>query len=403
MRSWIFQANPNRFDIDGFLVSQPMEFAWLVSRYGDEIKIGDRVFLWQAVAGGDENHSGIVAETRVVGPVRPQASDPHSAPYWRDGADRDAVVNRVMLSLEQVANKKERLRRSWLKDDPILRDLPIFRMAAATSFPVPDGMVDRLVVLWRKTGRDWEYAESLAGLYAYHRTLGGPVSQLPGSVVSDVALNIGRAVSGIYNKVLNFRALDPTDPRKGMDGGSQTDKRVWDEFFDHDARVLRRDAVEAAYHRLWPAGDGVIPADSAEVIGQNVVEEADKLTALGLPTLMDRYRQQEGKVARAPVAQVVQTRSFDRAPLVVAIAKERAGYRCEVPGCVGHRFTGAHGKPYCEVHHIVPLAQGGVDTIENVVCLCPNHHREAHHGANARALAATFREIRAMDGRHVEG
>ena len=35
-------------------------------------------------------------------------------------------------------------------------------------------------------------------------------------------------------------------------------------------------------------------------------------------------------------------------------------------------------SPYLEVHHSVPLAQGGQDTLENAIALCPNCHRKAH-------------------------
>jgi predicted HNH restriction endonuclease len=43
----------------------------------------------------------------------------------------------------------------------------------------------------------------------------------------------------------------------------------------------------------------------------------------------------------------------------------------------------SNGSPYLEVHHINPLSQGGDDTLENTVALCPNCHREAHFGQKA--------------------
>jgi hypothetical protein len=49
------------------------------------------------------------------------------------------------------------------------------------------------------------------------QTFGGSVSRLPGSLVADVALRIGRAISGVYNKIMNFRH-DPRDEREGMSG-----------------------------------------------------------------------------------------------------------------------------------------------------------------------------------------
>jgi 5-methylcytosine-specific restriction protein A len=44
-------------------------------------------------------------------------------------------------------------------------------------------------------------------------------------------------------------------------------------------------------------------------------------------------------------------------------------------------FFDSDGVPFLEVHHVVPLASGGPDTISNAVALCPNCHRELHHGA----------------------
>lgn len=63
---------------------------------------------------------------------------------------------------------------------------------------------------------------------------------------------------------------------------------------------------------------------------------------------------------------------------VMVAAKERAGYRCEYPGCTWHPFRDAAGFPYVETHHIVPLAAGGPDSLENCAALCPGCHRRAH-------------------------
>ena len=41
-------------------------------------------------------------------------------------------------------------------------------------------------------------------------------------------------------------------------------------------------------------------------------------------------------------------------------------------------FSRADGDPYLETRHVVWLAQGGSDTVENTVALCPNRHRKTH-------------------------
>lgn len=95
-----------------------------------------------------------------------------------------------------------------------------------------------------------------------------------------------------------------------------------------------------------------------------------------------------------PATWVLSSRAYERNPLVVAIARMRAGNTCEVRGCPHPTFVTPDGVPYTEVHHIDPLADGGEDTIENVACLCPAHHREVHPGCAGRELTAQLRALR---------
>jgi hypothetical protein len=50
--------------------------------------------------------------------------------------------------------------------------------------------------------------------------------------------------------------------------------------------------------------------------------------------------------------------------------------------------------PYCEVHRIRPLGEGGVDAPDNVACLCPARHREVHHGNAAEQIRAGLMAVR---------
>lgn len=80
----------------------------------------------------------------------------------------------------------------------------------------------------------------------------------------------------------------------------------------------------------------------------------------------------------------------DRNPQVRHHALQRANGNCEYCGNPGFRLP--DGRIYLETHHIVPLAENGPDSVNNVVALCPNHHREAHYGRDSVAIRKTLQQ-----------
>lgn len=98
---------------------------------------------------------------------------------------------------------------------------------------------------------------------------------------------------------------------------------------------------------------------------------------------LDQFQLENVEVGE-PRKRVTSGEVFARSPEVRRGALSRANGYCEWCGKPG--FAMADGKVYLETHHIIPLSEGGPDTIENVVALCPNHHREAHFGAHAREM-----------------
>lgn len=69
--------------------------------------------------------------------------------------------------------------------------------------------------------------------------------------------------------------------------------------------------------------------------------------------------------------------SYIRDRHVSEYAKCRAKGLCQLCGKPAP-FYDKNGRPYLEAHHIIKLADGGVDSIQNVVGLCPNCHRKMH-------------------------
>ncbi|MBK3756341.1 HNH endonuclease [Stutzerimonas frequens] len=73
----------------------------------------------------------------------------------------------------------------------------------------------------------------------------------------------------------------------------------------------------------------------------------------------------------------VSATQHQRSPWVAENARRRAKGHCELCGEPAP-FKRKDSSPYLETHHIEWLANGGADTVENTVALCPNCHRKMH-------------------------
>jgi hypothetical protein len=129
-RAWIFQANPDIFDIDR-AISEETEISWVVRQYRDQVRMGDRVYLWRA--GGE---AGVIATATVLDDpeVRPGIA---GSPYLREPAALAKDESRVNLGIKRVLSSP--LTRVDLLEHPVLKDLQVIRFANATNFEVtPD-------------------------------------------------------------------------------------------------------------------------------------------------------------------------------------------------------------------------------------------------------------------------
>ena len=84
--------------------------------------------------------------------------------------------------------------------------------------------------------------------------------------------------------------------------------------------------------------------------------------------------------------------SYSRDPKVRLWILQRADGHCELCGAAAP-FLMESEEPYLESHHIVWLAEGGSDTPENTVALCPNCHRELHFGADRKNKSDHLRRV----------
>lgn len=78
-----------------------------------------------------------------------------------------------------------------------------------------------------------------------------------------------------------------------------------------------------------------------------------------------------------PGTRSVNSKETVRNPYVSEYAKRLSKGFCMLCGLYAP-FSDPSGKPYLETHHIIWLSEGGPDSINNTVALCPNCHRKMH-------------------------
>jgi len=89
---------------------------------------------------------------------------------------------------------------------------------------------------------------------------------------------------------------------------------------------------------------------------------------------------------------------YERDPLVKAWVIQNAGGICELCKQQGP-FKDKSDNHYLESHHVVSLSQGGPDTIENAVALCPNCHKRCHYAHDLEEVRAEMEnKIRRISG-----
>ncbi|MGN0261555.1 MAG: hypothetical protein ACI4B9_01690 [Eggerthellaceae bacterium] len=76
---------------------------------------------------------------------------------------------------------------------------------------------------------------------------------------------------------------------------------------------------------------------------------------------------------------------YPRSLAVALGALDRAGYQCEVDSAHATFISKQTGRPYIEIHHLVPIAYSDcfdcdLDVHSNAVALCCNCHRMIHYG-----------------------
>ncbi len=144
-----------------------------------------------------------------------------------------------------------------------------------------------------------------------------------------------------------------------------------------DDLPLKKRTRSGGWSEVYDIGDLLsLPSQTQDRALVELSAEVAKATRLPDSDL----RRLASKAPKLPERIQIVSLGFRRSPHVIVSVLRRANGVCEKCGRTAPFMRRSDGSPFLEVHHRTPLSQGGEDTIANAVALCPNCHREAHHG-----------------------
>jgi len=185
-RSWIFQASPDSYDLEGATATLP-ELTWLVSRYANDIKTGDEVFLWLS---GPK--SGVRAHAKVLSDPAMLTANEAEAPYYLAAEKFAGEHLRVRVRVEKRLQNP--ITRNEMLANPLLSQVTFLRMPTGTNFPLtPEQAVElrRLVMEPEEEAPDLDLSkvvsEFSAALHKSHIHFGARHEEIVRSFVASLA------------------------------------------------------------------------------------------------------------------------------------------------------------------------------------------------------------------------
>lgn len=126
---WIFQANPDRYNIVTSLEKENAEY-WNLRQHWKDVRKGDNVFIW--LSGGE---AGIYARGTVLTETELRSDSTQGQHYWSKPEEGRKPRSRVLVRYDEKYLDRPLLRR-FLVHDPELEGLSILTQPRGTNFRV---------------------------------------------------------------------------------------------------------------------------------------------------------------------------------------------------------------------------------------------------------------------------
>jgi len=169
-----------------------------------------------------------------------------------------------------------------------------------------------------------------------------------------------RNTNGVYMKLMNFRAIDPTYSGQGLTSGSKTDKEVWNEFSSDPQRCAHvRDAIVHSIKTSVRSDATRLDEQTDDLFEIEAVEGK-------ILTRQHKTRERSSKLVKQKISSVI---------------RQQGCLSCEACGFEFEKVYGEIGKNFAECHHRLPLSELASEEkthIDDLEVLCANCHRMIH-------------------------
>lgn len=123
----------------------------------------------------------------------------------------------------------------------------------------------------------------------------------------------------------------------------------------------------------------ILAYEKTEDVGPKVHRVLEKSSSKEY-TLWSLLNNNDRIVENSPIevewVKVPEVKQLKRNLELPCLLKELYGFKCQV---CGFDFKPRYGVPYSETHHVIWMSRGGVDHSNNIIVVCPNHHRIIHN------------------------
>ena len=143
MTTWIFQGNPNFFDITGYLRARS-NIVWEARQKRELMAAGDIVYMWRA-DGGKPGTGGVIARGTII--TAPQLIDDIDAEEFYPPAHKAKAhiqTWRVKIHIDSLHLNEPALPRVKARNDSVLSEMLILKVSVMTNYLLNPGEANRV-------------------------------------------------------------------------------------------------------------------------------------------------------------------------------------------------------------------------------------------------------------------